>query len=503
MRASAFVGALATLVANAQSTWVWQSGMQGQHSLVSDASHSPEGTAITIIRYSGPNGALPATSYLQSIDSFGNLQQTVDLPADWSNVQASFIEKSTSPGKLIVGGSANQGNLNGVFAMSLNAGFSTEWATLVLRDGLLYTQAMNGAVRTDGSTVIGGSGSVPPGVYSKAMLIAMSSTGEVISDTVYGASVNLAFVRQVAAWNDDLWITVDGAGLNEFAGSGATRAFRLNEDLTIPQWFTLAHLDQSPEPPFDTVPRGSLDFLPISASRFASSGHFGAISPPLRRAAVLVSDSLAAVHRLFLPRSEYPMDQPPFIQALSSTSEGNLWFAMHENAQLGPPSLFSVFEPNRIHVFKLDTSLNVLCEHLLDGFAENAYYYLNRIKATEDGGFLLLGGRRDLNDPSGYFAAWARKYGPDDCVVGITEKPPADAVIFPNPGREGFTLVLGGEAINGTLLVRDAMGRAVGRTLIRTGQARFDAFGLAAGVYVYRALDAQGALLAVGRWVKE
>jgi len=81
---------------------------------------------------------------------------------------------------------------------------------------------------------------------------------------------------------------------------------------------------------------------------------------------------------------------------------------MHENAQLGPPSLFSVSEPNRVHVYKLDTSLNVLCEHIVDGFLENAYYYLNRVKATDDGGFMLMGARRDLSDPSGYFEGRAQ-----------------------------------------------------------------------------------------------
>jgi len=76
-------------------------------------------------------------------------------------------------------------------------------------------------------------------------------------------------------------------------------------------------------------------------------------------------------------------------------------------------------------------------------------------------------------------------------------------VVFPNPGREGFTLLLGGEAINGTMLVLDALGRAVGSAPIRQGQSRFDAAGLAPGAYVYRALDAQAVPRATGWWVKE
>lgn len=267
----------------------------------------------------------------------------------------------------------------------------------------------------------------------------------------------------------------------------------------------LPRLDSNPEPPFDSVLVQSLDLVPISDTRLATAGRFGGTwMPPNARAVALISDIAGALIRSFLPRSQYPQDFCTFLQTLSRTPDGHLYFAMHENAQLGPPSLFSVFEPNRIHVYKLDTSLNVLCEHILDGFADNAYYYLNRIKATDDGGFILLGGRRDFNDPSGYFAAWAQKFGPEDCVVGIAEQPLAQqAVLFPNPGSEGFSLLLNGEARNGTLLVLDALGRSVGTAPIRQSQARFDARHLAAGAYLYRAVDAQGTVQAVGRWVKE
>jgi len=248
-----------------------------------------------------------------------------------------------------------------------------------------------------------------------------------------------------------------------------------------------------------------MDFVPISTTRFATAGRFGGTwSPPMARAAVVVSDTTGALIRSFRPRSTYPQDYTPFLQALSRTPDGNLYFAMHENAQLFPPNLFNVFEPNRLHVYKLDTSLNVLCEHIVDGFADNAYYYLNRIKATDDGGFMLMGGRRNFDDPSGYFEAWARKFGPSDCTVGVEERQTAaGATLFPNPGREGFTLLLNGEALQGTLLLHDALGRACGSVPIRQGQARFDAQALATGVYVYHAQDMKGRTLATGWWVKE
>lgn len=504
MRAVISFWALAAMTANAQNTWEWQSFSQGQQVVATDAVMGPASTIVTSVAYSGQFGDQPAASRINLLDAFGDVQQTAGFPLEWSNVRAHFVQQNLESQMTVVGGAADQASQKGVFAFSIAPDLTAQWGQLVLFDGFQYTQALSGLVRADGSTIIGGGGQVTPGFFNRAILVALDNTGQVVADTVYGITPDMAVVRQVALWNDQVWMTVDGGGLDEFEGSGGIRAFRLNDDLTAAQWFTMAYLDQDPEPPFDSIPWGTLDFVPISASRFATSGHFGPILPPRRRAAVLVSDSLATIQRLFLPRSTYPMDQPPFMQALSMGPDGNLFFAMLENAQLGPPSVFSVYEPNRIHVYKLDTSLNVLCEHILDGFAENAYYYLNRIKATDDGGFLLLGARRDFNDPGSYFAAWARKFSSLDCAVEVAELPAGQpSVVMPNPGREGFSMLLGGEAINGTLQVMDALGRLVGSSVIRQGQTYFDAQLLGSGLYVYQARDGQGLIRATGRWVKE
>lgn len=198
------------------------------------------------------------------------------------------------------------------------------------------------------------------------------------------------------------------------------------------------------------------------------------------------------------------MDFPPYLQSLSATSDGSLFYAVHENFQFGLNPPWTPFEPNRTHVYKLDTSLNVLCEHILDGSVDNTYYFLNRIKATDDGGFILLGARRNLDDPSGYFEAWAQKFAASDCSVGLAEEQRTrQVVLFPNPGREGFTIVFNGETWSGDLELFDATGRLVSTTPIRTGQAQVRTYATAAGVYAYRALDKAGRVLATGRWVKE
>ena len=98
----------------------------------------------------------------------------------------------------------------------------------------------------------------------------------------------------------------------------------------------------------------------------------------------------------------------------------------------------------------------------------------------------------------------ALQQGACDYTLGVPEElPDVELTIMPNPGTDGFSLMLNGESRNGSLFVLDAFGRNVGNVPIRQGQARFDAQGLAPGVYVYRANDADGRLRATGRWVKE
>ena len=94
--------------------------------------------------------------------------------------------------------------------------------------------------------------------------------------------------------------------------------------------------------------------------------------------------------------------------------------------------------------------------------------------------------------------------GTCDFTLGVLEDlPDGELTITPNPGTDGFSLMLNGVSRNGNVFVLDALGRAVGSAPIRQGQARFDAQELPPGVFVYRATDLDGRLRATGRWVKE
>ena len=153
----------------------------------------------------------------------------------------------------------------------------------------------------------------------------------------------------------------------------------------------------------------------------------------------------------------------------------------------------------------MDNDLNVLCEYELDGFATNMYYVPNRIKTTPDGGFVIIGGRKDMSDPNSNFVGWARKFNPTDCVVGVEESSGANnATIFPNPGTDGFSVLLSGPVLNrGSVQLYDATGAMVATTSMEQSAAKVDGRQLTVGLYLYRVVDQAGNLRASGRWVKQ
>ena len=176
---------------------------------------------------------------------------------------------------------------------------------------------------------------------------------------------------------------------------------------------------------------------------------------------------------------------------------------MTENYFPGPPNPEVGTQPSRIRLYRMDTLLNVECEFLVDGFEDNAYYYLTRVKATADGGALLIGARRDLltmEQPRG----WIMKLGPDQCYTGIDEHERTKATVYPNPGHGTFNVVLNGPiVVGGRLDLFDAVGGHVHSIGINGGWASVDTSMLATGLYVYRITDGMGHVLASGRWVKE
>ncbi len=291
-----------------------------------------------------------------------------------------------------------------------------------------------------------------------------------------GAFIGPEGLAKYIRFNDNFEV-VDGFGMTSLSGSG---------ELIVP----------------DSVLVDCMYMTLLSGDTIISSGRFNSISSGMRTALVRFAPD-GTYAGTYLPRGDFFQDGPAGIQGHDLTYDGKLIFAMIENFFPGPPNYEMGTAPSRVRVYRLDTLLNVECEFLLDGFEDNAYYYLTRIKATSDGGAVLMGSRRDLNtmeQPRG----WIMKLGPDQCYTGLEEQSVyGESQVYPNPGSDGFTLLLNGPVLRrGRLLLYDAQGRSLAEYPIEHSVATVDARHLSSGMYLYRVLDQAGVPVVAGRWIK-
>lgn len=87
-------------------------------------------------------------------------------------------------------------------------------------------------------------------------------------------------------------------------------------------------------------------------------------------------------------------------------------------------------------------------------------------------------------------------------IAVLQMKGTEEMVVYPNPGEDGLNVALGNGASGGTILLMDAAGREVARTGVLDGRASIDARTLPGGLYVVRALSAEGAVISGTTWVK-
>ncbi len=197
--------------------------------------------------------------------------------------------------------------------------------------------------------------------------------------------------------------------------------------------------------------------------------------------------------------SPYLQELPAWIKAIDVGPNGDLYYAQMNNwSTQGVNGTI----PSQVELFRMDTSLNVHGRYLFDGFETNTYYYPSYVKATPDGGVLVGGSLVDLNVPGSLPQGWLAKFGPED-FVGVTEHAAPMALIFPNPGAQGFNLSLGKPLPNGRIELHDMQGRLVLTQSVYGINGFVATDGLASGLYAVSVHDPQGTIVHQQRWAKE
>lgn len=364
------------------------------------------------------------------------------------------------------------------------------------------------AVRMIGGGILAAGTSIPLGQPSTVTTQAFFAGFDAAGDSSYfSAYLNLfhAFIpRSLAEVAPGAFLITSTSGFieldNAYSGASVTAFSMANGPVSgfrTPSW------DGSGAEPLMTNSFGQmLELIPLSATSAVIGGSnlFGGNGT---RAAVMKVDlATGEWQSVFLPVSGQPADQAALLKCMDRDTEGNLLFAFIGNYQSYPNAQLTL-EPSRIHVYKLDTSLNLICSNVVDGFADSTYYQLQRIQHTSDGGFYLVGSRVDLSQPEIRFDAWARKFDIDDCFTAVPEPIERKGLIFPNPGTDCLHIVLPRLSSPVQLVLDDATGRTARSLRLSGDRVLLDTRDLKSGLYYYRVLDSAGAVLAAGRWIRE
>ena len=196
--------------------------------------------------------------------------------------------------------------------------------------------------------------------------------------------------------------------------------------------------------------------------------------------------------------SQFVRDLPATIRSIDRSGEFIYVARMNNWLVEG----FSGNSPSQVEIFKMDTSLNVLGSYVLDGLEDNTYYYPTFLSAGQDGSVYIAGSLRTLNLPGAQPQGWVAKIGADS-FVSVNERSKPSANLYPNPGAEGFQLVLGEPVTNGRLELFDMQGKLVHVEAFQGANGQITIPGLPAGMYCVTLRDASGATMLQQRWVKQ
>lgn len=498
------------LSAQAQTEWSYQEAFPGSNAWTRDIIELPDGYLLATTVRDGPPGS--ADVVIHRLTSTGSLvsQTSPQLNGSLPNVccltSSTDFEDFSAYGVLL-----QQDGIPAFFKHVFNSG-------LVTTVGMVYPVPerqrlfMENVVLGDSGKVLLMAGGIPgTTAYMEGEIVQLDQDGIQLGGLTL-LSQNGLDVIPLHGLHDATRGTVV-AVLGSVLGSGFYRSSHflwIDHSLEVPQYFFAPERVTGGPLPTGTVMRitDSPCMVPLPSGNFVVSATHGSLTQGTGGLLLRMTDNGDTLSH-FLPPDPFHLDHTAALEALAMDENGNLLYCQMENLQIalnsqGEVSPLEPVQPSRIRILKLDTAFNLLCEQVIDGFEENAYYLPTRIRPTSDGGYVVIGSRRQLNTVDGAMM-WAAKFGPEACVNNIAEaSAPVRHRVFPNPGVEGFNILLSGPPLSGaSVQLFDALGRRVASSAVHENKAWLSATHLGSGAYVYQVIDRNGIPVAQGGWVRE
>ena len=167
------------------------------------------------------------------------------------------------------------------------------------------------------------------------------------------------------------------------------------------------------------------------------------------------------------------------------------------NPEFGPNSSW-------YRLIQTDSMLNIRWEHFYGG---DAYYFMKKVVATQDGGCIMAGTRFDyIAHPNLHKRdIYIIKVNSEGLLTSTDGKPSPivhNAIVFPNPGNEVMQIRVAIQYPQSLLRLFDMNGRLVVKKKIQGTSATINTAFLPKGTYIYT-ITGENGLYENGKWVKK
>ena len=484
-----------------QSTWNFTHQEFGQNTVARDAVELDNGDWLIALGTNIVHSDSHKSSWLFRLDNSGGLLDSRQFQyGDASIAITALVPSDTSDIIHAISFSSDFLPTGGIGYMHYQVGQDLDFidSARFIFNSIDNSRLENAVLDQDGNIFLASGVTIASPYPNGMLLFKFSQEGNQLLSNLFPTAGGYVYPQLASPVGSNMLVAVEGGSVGP---SGFGKFLQFNDSLQYVSGFTTFSLSGTGlHYPQDSVMRLEMAFLSLPNGELIASGTWGYWFPEGYRAIVAKMKADGTPLQYFWPRSDYYADHAASLNGMQKIDEGTLVFAMMENFQTGEEG----DEPSRVHVYRMDTSLNVLCAYVVDGFIDSTYYFLERVKPTSDGGTLLIGSRIDLTVPGSPPIAWVQKLAPGDCYTGTAEQQQPNAMVYPNPGSDTFTLLLNGAAVDqGRLLLSDAQGRQCAVADLIRNTSVVSTSGLQPGIYFYRVLDATGAQLAMGKWVKQ
>lgn len=169
-------------------------------------------------------------------------------------------------------------------------------------------------------------------------------------------------------------------------------------------------------------------------------------------------------------------------------------FAYGQDVYAHVPSFFSIIQT--------DSLLNVRWERFYGG---DAYYIMNSVLATNDGGCLLVGSKYDYENTNELQRdIYILKLNNEGLITSTNENQSSlmhEAIVYPNPGTNKFNVRIAAQYPESTVELYTINGQLLFKKDIIGKWAEIETSFLKSGTYIYKIYNKQG-LFESGKWIK-